>query len=64
VVDIAPLPTETMLSELHAINDQISDKLTGRELDLYAEALAREPSLLDAFRRLLPLTAKADDEAS
>jgi AAA ATPase domain len=63
VVNIVPLPAETMLSELHAINDQISDTLTERELDLYAEALASEPSLLDAFRRLLPLTGKADDEA-
>jgi hypothetical protein len=64
VVDIAPLPPQTMLSELHAIDDQVSDKLTERELDLYAGALAREPSLLDAFLRLLPLTAEADDEAT
>jgi hypothetical protein len=64
VVDIAPVPTETMLAELRAIDERICDTLTERELDTYARALSDEPGLLGAFRRLLPLTGKTGDDAS
>jgi hypothetical protein len=64
VMDIAPVRAETMLAELRSIDERISDKLMERELDTYAGALSEEPSLLGAFRRLLPLTGRGSDDAS
>ena len=52
------------LAVLRAIDERISERLSERELDAYSRALSDGPHLLNAFRRLLPLTSWSGDEAS
>jgi hypothetical protein len=55
-VVLGPLPREAVLAELHAIDAAIADKLQPSELEVYADAIVSDPSLLTALRHLLPLT--------
>ena len=64
VMQITPVSARTMLAVLRAIDERISERLTERELDAYSRALSDGPHLLNAFRRLLPLTSWSGDEAS
>jgi hypothetical protein len=55
-VVLGPLPREAVLAELHEIDAAIADKLQSSELEVYADAIVSDPSLLTPLRRLLPLT--------
>lgn len=55
-VVLGPLPREAVLAALHKIDAVIADKLQPSELEVYADAIVRDPALLTALRHLLPLT--------
>lgn len=55
-VVLGPLPREAVVAELRAIDSQIADHLKPNELEIYADAVVGDPSLLDDLRDVLPLT--------
>ena len=54
---LEPLSRNAVVTELRKISAAIADRLQERELELYADAVVADPSLLGALRHLLPLTA-------
>jgi hypothetical protein len=50
---LGPLPRAAVEADLRAFNDEITDKMDDRELQMYADGVAKDPSLLVALRTLL-----------
>jgi hypothetical protein len=55
-VILGPLPREAVTAELRALDAAIPDRLAERELEIYADAIVADPSVIEALRHLLPLT--------
>lgn len=53
---LGPLPRDAVVAELRAIDARLTDRLQEGELDVYADAITTDPSVLGALRHLLPLT--------
>jgi hypothetical protein len=53
---LGPLPRDAVVAELRRADAAIADHLEDGELEIYADAIVDDPSLLESLRALLPLT--------